>query len=181
MNILNDKHISKMDAITLDYTYKYPREYPGKTMCGVSSDSLQYHYEILLQMMLKEQIPDIFSIFKLLQGYEVFKAQEELASLGDMSLHRVIGDENFSGFFCFFCPLKLSDSQLLRLRMWYEYTKIRSCCLNFHVLSYQGFVDYEATSDVQSYFQQQQIMDDEFVLSLVKKYPNYCDFYDIAS
>lgn len=179
MNLLHENHFKTMDSISFDYTYQYPRKYPGRTICGVSSDSLQYHYEIMLQMVLKEQIPDNAVIFEMLQNYATFLAQEEFAKMGDLSLRRLLGNGQFGGFFFFFCPERLSNSQVLRLRMWYEYMKKVQTCQGYHVLMNNDFVDYEDPESISIYLQQQRILDDEYVLSLVKENPDYADFYGL--
>jgi len=172
MQLFSNQHFERLDSITLDYTYQNLRKIGDRFISHISSTSDKYHYQSLQDFMLKDLIPNNYDIFILLQHFDTLEAQKQFALLGDMTSRRVLGDDMFQGFEGFVCPKKLSESQILRLRLWYEYSKVINS--NFSILAQQtfNFETYETEQELKEYFNEQRILDDNYILSLMRKYPN---------
>lgn len=55
-NLFHEKELNAMKSITLDYVYSDLTALPHKTVYHVSSESIDFHSIILLNMMEEEQI-----------------------------------------------------------------------------------------------------------------------------
>jgi len=173
MVILTEKEFGMMNQISFECVYKNPRIYSGKTMCSAFSTSLDYHFQIISKMMSGKQIPETAKISQLLLERDSIAAQMELPRLGDMAARFIRDELSFEGIGFFTCPEVLVDNQILRLRMWYEYYLRKNCPYSIMAIQDQEFVSYENLTEIKNYLQAQKVLDDEYILAIKKKHPDY--------
>lgn len=169
MQLFQEELFQKLNSVTFDYIYQYPRECNEYLVRHISSNSKDFHYVIIQNMMLKGEVPDPYHVFSLLQEYDAFQAQEEFAKLGDMSNRRVLKDDSFDGFEGIVCPNKLSYNQIILMRLWYEYSIHVDSIFALHVNVEDSFLDFESREDALPFLKRERVLDDEYVSHLLKK------------
>ncbi len=157
--------------ISLDYTYRYSLQFFDRIKRGVSSTSDRGHYEILLDMMNHDIIQYDGIAYDHLVNMDMFNAANRLANLGDMIFHN-IKSKNTLFNSILYCPEELSEYQILRLRLWYEYFKGINHLFSVSYQTQDGpsLIEREGTEE---FLKSKEIFNDEYIHTLTKKFPDY--------
>lgn len=159
------------NQISLDYTYKHAVHFFDRIKRGIASTSDRGHYEILLKLMNHEGIQYDGIAYEHLMNVDMFQAANRLAFLGDMIFHNIKSEKKLYHSILY-CPQILSEYQILRLRLWYEFFSMINASFD---ISYQnGHASMEIKAEnILSFLEKQQVLNDSYIHTLTKKYPDY--------
>lgn len=153
----------KFSRITLDYTFATERTFGEITKWNISSKSTLSHFKLLLEMGNKELIPSDEILREYLHQGNYYAANNRVAALGDMIFQLSNGDS------ILYCPKILQEYQKLRLRLWHEYLELAKrkyeiCFSETTKISKEGIPEF---------LKEEQILEDDYIRHLIKKFPNY--------
>jgi hypothetical protein len=169
-NLFNEKEIQTMQSITLDYIYSDFNL--DKKTSHVASCSIDYHCMILQRMMEEGQVLYDAQVYDMLDRGEFYPACHVLTKRHDMIMQVKTIAPHFPGYGICYCPISLSEIEKIYLRKWYEFFQETKGFLTISM--HRDNVKYycESSAFVQNYLEKEQILDDTYMRSLLRKYPD---------
>lgn len=165
---LTEEVEKKFKRITLEYVYSSDMLVGDRIKRSIYSFREDPHSQILINWMAEGFITYDDDAYEQLQFNHISIANDIFASLGEMIIHI----NHKAPFNLLYCPKDLVDYQQLRLRLWYEYFVKQNQFFSISCSSGNRTIAYDA-SQVESYLEEQSILDDQLMRSLVRKYPNF--------
>lgn len=159
----------KFNKTRLQFVYDFTIHFGDREKNQISSTSLEPHFIILKKMIEKGIVPYDATAWQYLQQRAIFGAIECYTKMGNMIAH-IEKDEDFC-YYAFYCPTNIQEFHKLNLRLWNEYCTKKKVEYGIKYFSQNGVVDFSKENQINSFLEEQQILDDDYIRTLTKKYP----------
>lgn len=169
-NLFHEKELNAMKSITLDYVYSDLTALPHKTVYHVSSESIDFHSIILLNMMEEGLILQDSFVYQMLNQLKFYGAAHLLVKRQDMIMQIKTIAPYFPGYGICYCPSVLSEIEKIYLRKWYEFFQLTKGTLTISQHKEEENLKYESPILAQKFLEEEQILNDTYMRSLIRKY-----------
>ena len=169
--LLNSRLEKNLKETTLDYVYYNPYMTGGRNIYHISSKSLMYHYQIMMDWMTKGYILDDYDAFLLLKQEDFFKAASYFTANKDMMMQVKAPGMHYECSAICYCGPVLSESEKIFLRLWMEYIhRIQGAIFIYQNQLSSGINFYETEEKIQTFLEQQDVLDDQYIRKLSSQY-----------
>lgn len=167
---LTPKLEKEVSELTLDYIFAEERislNNPNFIEKNRTAKGKMEHIYILAGWMGDGNVQYDDEAWEHLKNNYLVSAYIRMAELNDMVVHA--SNNSNSPFNLVYCPEKMQEYQKYRARLWWEYFNKKNKFFHIGQANQNQFSWYKG-EEISNFLEQQQILDDEYIRTLAKKF-----------